>query len=114
MKINGEGYEVHYEESLALITFKGKFRLRGHEYAPINQLLEQASAASTPLITLDVRELHFLNSSGINTLSKFVITVRKLERSNILVKGSADMPWQKKSLRNLQKLKPDLVLELVE
>ena len=114
MHIQGEGYEVIYAQERDLITFRGKFRLRSHEYAAITQLLDEVAANGAEHITLDVRELRFLNSSGINTLSKFVLKVRKLDRSGILVQGSADMPWQKKSLRNLQRLKPDLVLELGE
>ena len=47
------------------------------EYAPIFDLLNNACALkpAQPL-TLDLRQLEFLNSSGIAMLSKFVIGVR--------------------------------------
>ena len=110
--IHHQDYQVSYEPELATITCSGSFRLRGDEYAPIADILNQAADAQPPLITLDVRELQFLNSSGINTLSKFVIRVRNHQASRMLVKGSGQFPWQKKSLPNLQRLMPDLQLEI--
>jgi hypothetical protein len=45
-------------------------------------------------------------------LSKFVISVRKKKTIQLLVLGSNDIPWQQKSLKNLEKLLPTLKLEL--
>jgi anti-anti-sigma factor len=114
MHITGDDFEVLYDPDRAQIIFTGKFRLQGNEYAEIAELLNKAADSDPELITLDLRDLRFLNSSGINTLSKFVIRIRKRDVSQVLVKGSAEVPWQKKSLRNLQRLKSDLVLELGE
>ena len=60
-----------------------------------------------------MRELQFLNSSGINTLSKFILQVRKHNVSQVVVQGSARFPWQEKSLKNLQRLLPALQLDIV-
>lgn len=111
-EINHEDYQVIYDPDTAIITCSGRFRLRGPEYAPILAILNQAADAKPPAITLDVRNLEFLNSSGINTLSKFTIRVRKHATSEMTVKGSSAFPWQKKSLTNLQRLLPSLQLEL--
>ena len=97
----------------ASITCSGSFRLRGNvEYAPILQLMTQAADAKPETLTLDVRELRFLNSSGINTLSKFVIYVRKNQTCQMIILGSSQSPWQRKSLKNFQRLLPGLQLEI--
>ncbi len=112
MEIQTDDYQVRYDADSATITCSGSFRLKGGEYAPISELLGNVADAKPPRITLDVRELRFLNSSGINTLSKFVIRIRKLAASEVLVRGNNAYPWQGKSLKNLQRLKKDLVLEM--
>jgi len=81
------------------------------EYAPIVALLNELADTVPPTVTLDVRKLKFLNSSGINALSKFVIKVRKNEKTAMFVKGSKHIAWQKKSLKNLQRLMPNLELQ---
>jgi hypothetical protein len=45
-------------------------------------------------------------------LSKFVINVRKKGSSALTVKGSESYPWQNKSLKNLQRLMPNLELDV--
>lgn len=109
--ITQDDYQVHYDPASASVTCGGSFRLRGPEYTPIQDLLIAAAEAGHPRLTLDVRELQFLNSSGINTLSKFVMHVRKQGKTQLLITGSEAYPWQKKSLLNLQRLLPDLQLE---
>lgn len=111
MKIEGENYLVEYDKAVAKATFQGALRLNGmHEYAPIVQLLDQTIDQAPSVVTLDLQRLQFLNSSGINVLSKFVIKVRQKEQIQMVVIGSQTTPWQKKSLRNLQRLMPSLEL----
>ena len=112
MEIKNDDYQVSYDQTQATITCAGSLRLQGGEYAPINELLNQVADAKPAKITLDARNLRFLNSSGINTLSKFVIRVRKLAASDMLVIGNSAHAWQGKSLKNLQRLKKDLVLQM--
>ena len=98
------------DDEQGLIKMKGTFRLNGlDEYKGISSLLEQA-LANTENIQLDVRDLNFLNSSGIAMLSKFIINVRKAENKTIMVLGSNAQVWQTKSLANLKRLMPALEL----
>ena len=113
MDISHDDYQVQYDEATATVRCSGSFRLHGEEYKPVLDLLVQAADAKHATLTLDVRELQFLNSSGINTLSKFVLQVRKHNVSRVVVQGSAQYPWQEKSLKNLQRLLPALQLEIV-
>lgn len=113
MEIQGENYSVIYDNSTATITCSGTLRLYGKDgYQPIVDLLDQVADEKPEMITLDLRDLQFLNSAGINTFSKFVIRVRNDQVSGISVKGSAQFPWQAKSLKNLQRLMPSLSLEI--
>jgi hypothetical protein len=114
MEITHQNYQVRYDAATATVICQGSFRLRGpEEYAPILALLNQAAEARPVTLTLDLRQLQFLNSSGINTLSKFILLVRKLNISQIVMQGNQQFAWQQKSLLNFQRLLPGLQLEIV-
>jgi hypothetical protein len=113
MEVTDKQYRVLYDESTATIHFQGSLRLGGmSDYAPIVELLNQVKEKQPQTITLNLEKLEFLNSSGISMLSKFVINIRKMGHSQMMIKGSNNIPWQGKSLKNLQRLMPNLVLEL--
>ncbi len=114
MEIRTQNYSIYYDKLTETAIFNGSLRLSGmEEYDPIVQLLNQVADTQPSTITLNLRELEFLNSSGINILSKFVIKVRQIGNIHMVVIGSKEVPWQGKSLKNLQRLMPslDLVLE---
>lgn len=112
-EISGENYKVRYDPKNATIYFKGSLRLSGMaEYTPIMDLLSQIFEQEPQTIILNLKALEFLNSSGISMLSKFVINLRKKQTIQVIVKGSDNIPWQGKSLKNLQRLMPRLILEL--
>lgn len=111
MEVIGTNYHVSYSPATSLISFQGILRLRGlNEYDPIVQLLDEVVEAEPTKITLDLRGLRFLNSSGINILFKFVIKIREQGQSKLVVIGSEQVPWQGKSLQNLQRLLADVQL----
>lgn len=113
--ITGEEYAVEYNNNTQTVTLTGSMRLRtSEEYEPINQLLHQAhdATADGETLILDFSELKFLNSSGINVVSRFVIAARKQDRISLEVKGSQEIYWQKKSLTNLQRLWPKVKIEI--
>ncbi len=110
--IEGEGYRVFREAEENRVVFEGAVRLGGMaEYAPITELLSAAVEAGGT-VTVDLRGLEFLNSSGIAMLSKFVIQARNREDVALCVLGAAQVPWQGKSLNNLQRLMPGLDLRI--
>ncbi|MCC3406662.1 MAG: hypothetical protein JGK17_13925 [Microcoleus sp. PH2017_10_PVI_O_A] len=112
-EIQGQDYSIQYDPQSVTVSFTGELSLDGSpDYAPIVQLLEDVASPEPSHITLNVKKLEFVNSSGINMLSKFVISVRKKKTIQLLVVGSNDVPWQQKSLKNLEKLLPTLKLEL--
>ncbi|HBE19108.1 MAG TPA: hypothetical protein DEG17_18205 [Cyanobacteria bacterium UBA11149] len=112
-EIKTQDYTIQYNPESVTFTFQGELSLGGPaEYEPIAKLLEDVANQQPPSITLNLKKLAFLNSSGISLLSKFAIGVRKRKTIKVLIQGSSDIPWQEKSLANLEKLLPSLKLEL--
>ncbi|HAI69902.1 MAG TPA: hypothetical protein DCM38_10775 [Gammaproteobacteria bacterium] len=111
--IQTDDYHISYDNETTTISCKGALRLSGmDEYEPIVHLFNEVADMKLPLIYFDLKELKFLNSSGINVLSKFVIRVRQKKTVDMVLQGSNKIPWQGKSLKNLQRLMPTLTLEL--
>lgn len=112
MNIQTEDYTVWYEPTTATVNFKGLLRESLiNDYKPIEELLDQVMVQELPLITMNLQQLEFLNSSGMSVLSRFVIRVRKQKITQLTVKGSTQMPWQNKLLSNWQRLMPTLKVE---
>ncbi|AFY40078.1 hypothetical protein Lepto7376_3929 [[Leptolyngbya] sp. PCC 7376] len=106
-------YKVYYEEEDNIVVMEGSLRLIGaKEYEPISSFLKEIIQNNSDLMTINLEKLKFLNSSGISTLSKFVIFARKKDDVQMKIVGSQSIPWQKKSLKNLTRLMPSLILEL--
>ena len=112
MEIKNEDYHISYNYETTTINCKGSLRLGGiTDYLPVVELFDQVLDMEPSLITFNIRQLQFLNSSGINVLSKFVIRVRQKKNVQMVVQGSKQIPWQGKSLKNLKRLMPSLQLE---
>jgi len=111
-EIKTDDYCVLYDADAKTVACEGSLRLSGMaEYEPISQLLNTISELDLDSVVLDLKNLEFLNSSGISMLSKFVIKVRHKKTVQMIVRGSKSIPWQGKSLKNLQRLMPSLNLE---
>jgi hypothetical protein len=111
--IKGESFEIQLEDDNSTVLFRGALRLSGTEdYAPILDLLKSTLADPAKPIVLDMRELDFLNSSGITMFSRFVIEARDHEGINLQFLASESIHWHARSLKNLQRLMPALVIQL--
>lgn len=112
-QINGESYEVRLEDDNSTVFFKGALRLSGSDdYAPILEMLKETLIDPAMATVLDVRELDFLNSSGITMFSRFVIEARDRAGINLQFLASEAIPWHARSLKNLQRLMPSLKILL--
>ncbi len=113
MDIKGENYCLSFDFETATITCQGQLRLQGEKgYADIIKQLDRIVHGKPETIILDLSELRFLNSSGINVLLKFVIKVRNEKAGRLIVRGTDKFPWHTKTLKNFTRLMPDLVLEI--
>lgn len=113
MEIKGDNYAVWFDNANETVNFTGSLRLGGmEEYAPILKLMSSAANETSNSLIVNLQHLEFLNSSGISMLSKFVIEMRKQKSEGLKIVGSNLIPWQGKSLKNLQRLMPNLILVL--
>lgn len=111
--LQDELYRVAYDAASGIIELKGTLRLNGsEEYAPVVAALHRALDQHRA-VTVDLVGLEFLNSSGIATLSRFVIEARNRGNIALSIRASRQIAWQGKSLINLQRLMPALSLEFV-
>ena len=116
-KIQTPDFTVYFEAPEQTVVLMGSLRLNAApEYEPISVLMTQALealiAAGKPELILDLRELKFLNSSGINLLYQFVLKVRKHNSIGLKVLGSSKNAWQSKSLTNMTKFMPTLQIAI--
>jgi anti-anti-sigma factor len=113
-EIKGQDYIVSYDRRAdwATVVFQGSLSLTSSaDYAPIAQLLQDALTNQPASLILNLRSLEFINSSGISVLSRFVLKARNQPNTQLVVQGTETVIWQTRSLKNLQRLMPTLVLE---
>lgn len=112
MEISQEGYRICFIENDNKVICQGSLMLAGtEEYAPILELLKQAAEQVESHLQLNISELDFINSSGINTMTKFVIMVRNQKSLHLSITYSEEQSWQTKLVSNLQRLMPSLELQ---
>jgi hypothetical protein len=113
-EIKDEEFNIYYDPSSTTIYFQGELGLGSPSaYAPIAHLLEYVLISEPAIMTLNFTKLEFLNSSGISMISRFIIGLRNKQTIQVIEIGSHDIPWQGKSLKNLEKLLPTLQLKLI-
>jgi hypothetical protein len=113
-EIKSENFHVWYDSENQSVCFKGSLRLKGNNsYESISTLLKEVSASGIDLMILDLRELEFLNSSGINIFYKFVMSMKTKKNVKVKVLGSSETPWQKKSLENMKHFLNTIEIEYI-
>ena len=111
MEIIHDDYEVRCDSDNNIVICSGTFRLTGSEYVAIAEILNTIADDKPDFLNIDLTALKFLNSSGINTLCKFIMRLRKNQVTQVKVTGNSEYAWQQKSLSNFKKLLPSLSLE---
>jgi hypothetical protein len=105
MRIDGDDYKVLYDGATSTVYFSGTLRLfQSSDYKKIEQFLLQAHNLDIASLTIDFRDLLFMNSLGINMLCKFIIKIKKIGKLSIKIVGNKGILWQVKSFQNLKLL----------
>ena len=96
---------ISFNEDDLTLRLKGSLRLPNmNEYEPIGQLMRESAVIAGDALTLDLKGLTYLNSSGITNLSLFVLHCKKNHTPQITILGDQSVSWQEKSLSNFKKL----------
>lgn len=112
-EIQDENFSIQYLPNMHTVTFQGELQHLGMAaYAPVIALLDRVIHQAPSMLCLDLRNLTFLNSSGICMLLQFVLKVRNQRNIQLVVKSSSQVSWHR-SLHSLQKVMPDLDLQSV-
>ena len=105
--------KLTYNQNQKTVVIEGSMRLANlSEYEVVSDFLNKISEEADDNLKLDVRNLQFLNSSGITTFSMFILSCKKSGKPKLKVLGSNDISWQEKSLRNFKKLWDDVEVEV--
>ena len=75
-------------------------------FLPVKNGLEE----STDTFEIDIYNLEYLNSSGITSIARLIISARKLDKPLKLIINNS-IPWQKRSLASLKNLWEKLSFE---
>ncbi|MDV6234089.1 hypothetical protein CH379_000370 [Leptospira ellisii] len=110
MEISKEDYSVEMEKNRGRVKISGTLRLLNvEEYEPIIAVIETALEQSgRGKAVIDIKDLDYLNSAGIASLSRFVAGYDKKNFGNVEFKGNKDRYWQIKFLDNLKKLRSEI------
>ena len=97
---------LDFDPASNTLVIQGSMRLANlTEYEPVKDYLFKSSEkTSGNTLSIDMKQLKFLNSSGITTLSMFVIAMKKRNTKMLKIIGSKEVSWQEKSLVNFNKL----------
>ncbi len=108
--MDNNDYKIAYS-STDQVTLSGVLRLQSpliydELFAPIREKIE-----SGIVLTLDIANVSFLNSSGITALARLIIVARSKDVGLNII-GRDSVPWQKKSIVSLKRLWPKLEVTL--
>ena len=75
-----------------------------------NAIDEQARERSLKRVELDVRDVNFMNSSGILTLVRWITKLKNAQAYQLVLEYDRNVTWQRTSIPTLAKLAPAAVI----
>ena len=108
IKISENKYSITYDPENALLVFSGALLLNSAtEYEPILQLLKDSADSQEPnKLDIDLYNLSFMNSSGLNMITKFIMYFNEVKRYKLQLSIiiNKNIIWQEKLCANMKKL----------
>lgn len=112
MEVKTEEYSAYFNQAEKTVVMTGSMRLQNlAAYEEIKKVLKTGIENTEGQLTIDIKNLNFMNSSGVTTLSLFLIECRNKKFTPVRILGSAKISWQIKSVLNFKKLWVDLTLD---
>jgi len=113
MNIDNENYSIEYIDHENMFILKGNLRLQTiDKYNEIMDFITRHAMKSDKPLTLDLTGLTSLNSSGIASLSLFLVNMKKSDKT-IKIIGSSYIKWQSLSLTDFKELNSNIDVELI-
>ena len=78
------------------------------DYDLVKQLVDHVVAVAPEALTLDLRDLRFLNSLGLYLLMGFILRLRDHTASRVTVRGLVGRHWHERTFGDLKRLMPRL------
>lgn len=108
--MDNDDYKIEFTAT-DYVSVSGVLRLQSpliydELFAPIRMKIE-----SGIVLTIDLANVSFLNSSGITALARLIIVARSKDVGLNII-GRDSVPWQKKSIVSLKRLWPKLEIKL--
>lgn len=97
MKMEGDGYTVTYRDGRVKIS--GKLSLMLEDYTALEEFFKTIIESGPPALTLDLRTLEYLNSSGIKTICVgLILEAADVEGLQLKILCSNQYTWQKETI----------------
>lgn len=107
MILQGDGYTITYENQV--ISISGKLSLMLESYTELEDLFQQAVDDRPSELTLDIRDLEYLNSSGIKTICVgLILEADDIENLHFKIICSNKYTWQKETIPTFKDLMDDM------
>lgn len=106
MEIKDKEYSVKFDPSTGRLVVTGTLRLMTKDYKEIQDLLDHIARTPPPKLDVDLCQLKMVNSSGLNTLSRFVLALRAKPGVHVTFHGSSEVVWQARTLANMKHFLP--------
>lgn len=115
IEIKTDDYHILYQPETQTLYLEGLLREGAiADYKSIEMLLNELLIKNLPILNLNLQNLHFIDSSAISLLSRFIIGIRKQKNTQLQLQGSTQHSWQKKTCENWRRLLPTLSLDWYE
>lgn len=86
------------------VKLAGTYRFQSpEEYKLYFEPISTKIAEATEEFVIELKEVKFMNSSGISSLGKLLIASRNLNKP-LKILASQEIPWQAKGLKSFEKL----------
>ena len=107
MNVCGDNWSIVYENSV--IRMSGRFSLMRDYYNDIEKFFEKILESAPTEITLDIRNLEFLNSAGIAVLCmSLILELAAGENTALSILCSDRYTWQRETVPTFKGLLNDM------